>query len=210
MSVNAAPGAKRRLSATARRARILAAALDAFASGGYGATGMGQIAELSGVTRAVLYDHFPSKRELFLDALREQSGMFLGHVGASITGEGAAEERMRATTDAVFSFAERYPNAWRMLFVNATHGDPEIDAVWNDIAESRNHAVVMLLADDFRAAHIDPASRRAELIVEMLVGALTGAVEWRRKHRGVSRADAVDAALALLWTGLGQLAPDRA
>lgn len=207
MSVSAEDGVRRRLSGTARRALIIDAALDAFASGGYGATGMAQIAELAGVTRAVLYDHFTSKRDLFLEALREQNGVFLGYVGAGITGEGSAEERMRATTDAVFGFAERHPSAWRMLFVNATHGDPAIDAEWYGIARSRNHAVMRLLANDFRAGGVDPASQRAEVIVEMLVGALTGAVEWRRRHRSVSRAEAVDAALVVLWSGLARLAP---
>lgn len=180
--------------------------LDAFASGGYGATGMGDIADRAGVTRAVLYDHFPSKKALFLAVLAEQSAAFLGYIGARITGEGTPRERMRATTDAVFEFAERYPNAWRLLFVNATHGDAEIDARWNQVADERNYAVVHLLADDLRAAGIDPAGRQAVIIVEMLVGALTGAVEWRRKQRSAPpRTEAVDAAVQLLWTGLGHL-----
>ncbi len=199
------PSGRRRLSATARRARIVESALDAFASGGYGATGMGEIAELAGVTRAVLYDHFPSKRALFLAVLTEQNATFLGHIGAHITTEASAEVRMRATTDAVFSFAERFPNAWRMLFVNATHGDPEIDSAWNETAQARHHAVVILLAADLRDAGIDPESGSAGVVVEMLVGALIGAVEWRRKHRGVSRADLVEAGMGLLWTGLGHL-----
>lgn len=205
MSVTASEG-RRRLSGPARRAKIVDAALDAFASGGYGGTGTTEVAERSGVTRSVLYDHFPSKRALFLGVLNEQSSLFLGHIGASITGEGSQAERMRATTDAVFGFAERYPNAWRMLFVNATHGDPEIDAAWQSAADSRNHAVVLLLADDLRAAGIDPETKRAVLLVEMLVGALTGAVEWRRRNSAMSRAEAVDAALGLLWSGLGSLA----
>jgi AcrR family transcriptional regulator len=196
------------MSAPRRRARAGAADLDAFASGGYGATGMAEVADRAGVTRAVLYDHFPSKKALFLGILREQNAAFLGHIGARITGEGSPAERMRETTSAVFEFAERHPNAWRMLFVNATHGDDEIDAAWNEIAGSRNHAVVLLLAEDFRARGIDPDSRRAEVIVEMLVGALTGAVEWRRKHRALSRAEAVDAAMDLLWAGLSQKSQD--
>lgn len=183
----------------------MVAALDAFASGGYGATGMGDVAELAGVTRAVLYDHFPSKKALFLAVLEEQRASFLGFIGASITGEGTQAERMRATTEAVFRFAERYPNAWRMLFVNATHGDDDVDAAWNAVAVSLNHAVALLLADDLRAAGVDPHGKVAAVIVEMLIGALTRAVEWRRKHPGMSRAEAVDAAMTLLWSGLGHL-----
>lgn len=193
---------QQRLTAPARRAHIVTAALDAFASGGYGATGMGEIAQLSGVTRAVLYDHFASKKALFLAVLEEQRATFLGFIAGRITGEGTKSERMRATTDAVFRFAERYPNAWRMLFVNATHGDPDLDAAWNDVAVSLNHAVTRLLADDLRAAGVDPDGQRAAVLVEMLIGALTRAVEWRRKHGGLSRTQTVDTAMDLLWTGL--------
>lgn len=196
---------QQRLTAPARRARIVAAALDAFASGGYGATGMADVAERSGVTRAVLYDHFASKRALFLAVLEEQRAAFLGFIAASITGEGAAAERMRATTAAVFRFAERYPSAWRTLFVNSTHGDPEVDAAWNDVAASLNHAVATLLADDLRDAAIDPAGKPAAVMVEMLIGALTRAVEWRGRRGGLSREDTVDAAMTLLWTGLEAL-----
>ncbi len=191
--------------APARRARILRAALDAFASGGYSGTGMGEIAELAGVTRAVLYDHFPSKKALFLAVLHEQNAVFLGHVGATITGEGPPEQRMRATMDAVFSFAERSPQAWQLLYGNPTHGDPEIDTAWQDVTAARNHAVGTLLAPDFGAAGIDPTSHRAEIIVEMLVGALSGGAEWRRRNRSFPRGQLVDAGADLLWTGLGHI-----
>ena len=49
---------RRRLRAPARRAAILRAAVEVFASRGYGSPGMAEIAEEAGVTRAVLYDHF--------------------------------------------------------------------------------------------------------------------------------------------------------
>lgn len=205
MSVNAPEQRRRRLRAPARRARIVGAALDAFASGGFSGTGMAQIADAAGVTRAVLYDHFPSKKALFLGVLHEQNATFLGHVGASITGDGPPEQRMRATMDAVFSFAERYPYAWQLLYGNPTHGDPEIDAAWREIAGARHQAVAAMLTSDFRTAGIDPSSRRAEIVVEMLVGALSGAADWRARRPGFPRAELVDAGADLLWTGLGHL-----
>jgi AcrR family transcriptional regulator len=196
---------KRRLRAPARRTRIAQAALHAFASQGYGSTGMGTIAQEAGVTRAVLYDHFASKKALFLAVLEEQNAIFLGHVGARITGEGSAEERMRATLDVVFSFAEQHPDSWRLLFGNATHGDAEVDAAWRAVHANRTYAVAALLARDAQAAGIDPDSRRAEIMVELLISALSGAVAWWREHPGAPRAALVDAAHDLLWTGLGQL-----
>ena len=61
--------ARRRLTAEERRAKILSAAVQAFATDGYDRTSMDHIAALSKVTKPVLYDHFPSKQALFLTVL---------------------------------------------------------------------------------------------------------------------------------------------
>lgn len=195
---------RRRLPAPARRTRILGAALEAFASGGYGPTSMADIAQASGVTRAVLYDHFASKKAVFLAVVEQQNALFMGHVGARIAGEGTARDRMRGTMDAVFRFAEAHPHAWRLLFGNATHGDPGLDATWREIRAARVTAVAALLAADARAAGLDRSPAQIEIIVEMLVGALTGAVGWWREHPEATREDLVDAGTELLWTGLGR------
>jgi AcrR family transcriptional regulator len=165
---------------------------------------MDRIAELAGVTRAVLYDHFASKKALFLAVLEEQNQFFLGHIAASIRSEGSAEERMRATMDAVFSYAERNPQSWKLLFGNATHGNDAIDAAWRHTTLTRTTAVAMLLAPDALQIGIDPSSERAQIIVEMLIAALKGAVEWRQEHPSTPRSALVDAGADLLWIGLGQ------
>ena len=200
------PVPRRRLRAPARRAAILRAAVDVFASRGYGSPGMAEIAQEAGVTRAVLYDHFGSKRDLFISALNEQSAVFLGHVGARITGEGTPRQRMRDTVDAVFSFAERHPAAWALLYKNDVHGDREVDAAWLESRRGRSAAVAQMLAGDLAEVGIDAATPRAGLIVGMLVGALSaGAGEWRREFPGVAREDVVDLAMSLLWPGMSQL-----
>lgn len=164
---------------------------------------MAEIAAEAGVTRAVLYDHFTSKRDLFISALNEQSAVFLGHVGARIASDGSPRERMRGTVDAVFSFAERRPAAWALLYKNDVHGDPEVDSAWRESRRSRSAAVAEMLADDIGDT---PGTPRADLIVEMLVGALAaGAGEWRRELPGVPREEVVNVAMNLLWTGMSRL-----
>ncbi len=193
------------MSAPARRERILAAALEAFGSSGYGATSMADVAARAGVTRAVLYDHFASKKSLFLAVLEEQSAIFIGHVGASITGSGTHRDRMRETMKAVFDFAERHPQTWSLLFGSTSNGDGEIDDVVSQAHRRRAAAVGMMLAADLEDAGIDPGGRRAEIIVEMLISALRGAVEWRRVNSGTGIDELIDGGTDLLWTGLGQL-----
>jgi AcrR family transcriptional regulator len=195
---------RRRLPAPARRTRILAAALEVFAARGYGGTSMADIAQASGVTRAVLYDHFASKKAVFLAVVEQQNALFMGHVGARIAGEGTARERMRGTMDAVFRFAESHPDAWRLLFGNATHGDASLDATWREIRAGRVSAVAALLAADARQAGLDANPAQAQIMIEMLLAALAGAVAWWREHPDAPRGDLVDAGTELLWTGLGR------
>jgi AcrR family transcriptional regulator len=167
---------------------------------------MAEIADEAGVTRAVLYDHFGSKRDLFIAALNEQSAVFLGHVGAHIAGEGTPRERMRHTVDAVFSFAERHPAAWTLLYTNDVHGDREVDAAWRESRRSRSAAVTQMLSDDLAEVGVDSGTLRAELVVEMLVGALSaGASEWRREFPAAPRDEVVEIAMGLLWTGMSRL-----
>ena len=58
-----------RLPRTARRAQLLHVALDVFAESGYHAASMDEIAERAGVSKPVLYQHFPGKLDLYLALL---------------------------------------------------------------------------------------------------------------------------------------------
>ena len=188
--------------AAARRERIVDAALQEFASGGYAGTSMGSIAERAGITRAVLYDHFDSKEALYLALLEERNAAFLSHVAAQITGAGGPRERMRETIDTVFAFAESEPASWRLLFSGELSGDGEPARARLQVHNQLVGAVGALLAADAEAAGIDPAAREA--MVEMLISALRGAVEWRARNPKAEREAVVDAAMELLWRGLAR------
>jgi AcrR family transcriptional regulator len=199
---------KRRLRGPARRATVLNSAASVFAARGYATTSMAEIAESAGVTRAVLYDHFASKKAIYLAVLGEQSALFLGHVGAAIALEARPGMRMRRTMESVFAFADRYPHSWRVLYANSRNGDPEIDAAWQEAWDARVSEVGRLLADDLSQAGMEPGDARSRVVVEMLVGALTAAVENGRLRRGDSREDLLEAGTALLWVGLRHIGQD--
>src|SRR3712207_9276320 len=73
--VDSGPGATARgvrLPRSARRKQLLGAAQEVFVAQGYHAAAMDDIAERAGVSKPVLYQHFPGKLDLYL-ALLEQS-----------------------------------------------------------------------------------------------------------------------------------------
>ena len=63
------PGTRSRMSAADRREVILDAARTAFADTGYHETSLDAVAERAGVSKALLYEHFSSKRELYVAML---------------------------------------------------------------------------------------------------------------------------------------------
>src|SRR5438067_13200377 len=114
-----------RLPAPARRRQLLDVAETEFASRGYHRTSMNDIAESAGVTKPVLYQHFPSKRALYVELL-ESTGAELLTTLADATGRaGTARDRVEMGFRAYFEFALGNRSAFRLLLSTAIRSDPE-------------------------------------------------------------------------------------
>ena len=105
---------KRRLRADDRRALIVEAALEQFAEHGYDAASMGEIARRAGVTRTVLYDHFESKRALYVELVEDKHAELLARQRVEISADAPLAERLGAAVDVFYGFAESEPLAWRL------------------------------------------------------------------------------------------------
>lgn len=196
---------KQRLPASARRSLIVAAALEEFARDGYDAASMRRIGAAAGVTRTVLYDHFPSKRALFGALLQETNGTLLSHLQATLSTDAPMEERIAATIDAYLAFAEREPLAWKVLFPDHAPIDPEVSADHRRSRAESNRIFAALLAPDAKRAGIEPNSRIGQIVYAIHIASLRGVVRWWQSHPDVPREEVVEAAMAALWTGLGGL-----
>ena len=75
---SAGPARGGRLPRSARRKQLLAAAQEVFVANGYHAAAMDDIAERAGVSKPVLYQHFPGKLELYLALLDTQAEALSG------------------------------------------------------------------------------------------------------------------------------------
>lgn len=126
----------RHLGPELRRPLILDAALPLFAREGYDAVSMQQIADAASVSKPVLYSCFAGKEELF-DALARREDRRLRELVAASTPEappGDGEEtRLRATLTTLFRAVEQMPDAFRILYVQAS-GEDRIErgrALWH-------------------------------------------------------------------------------
>src|SRR5215207_1499997 len=157
-----------RLPGPERRHRILTAAIDAFASRGYDAASVSQIATAAGITKPVLYDHFASKRRLFEEAVEEIRDELIAR-GAEVMGRDAPiEERIRAAIDAFFAYVEERPAAARVLLV-VPRGEPALAEVSRRVqAEATAGIAALLAAEPGLLAGAPDRERRLELVTEFL------------------------------------------
>ena len=110
---------KRRLSAEARRERITEAAMKVFVEKGYESASFGEIARAADITRPVVYDHFRSKKELYLWLLERERDRAIEYVTAHLKTDGSAEARVRRTIDAFFGYAQEIPSPGACCFRRA-------------------------------------------------------------------------------------------
>jgi hypothetical protein len=115
---------------------------------------------------------------------------------------------MRATIDAFFAFAEREPLAWRLLFPDRPPVDPEAADDHRRLRSEATRMLAAMLAADAHRAGIDPSSAVGQAIFALQQAALRDGVRWWRAHPDVTRDELVEAAMIVLWSGLGSMQAD--
>ena len=197
---------RRRLSAAERRERILAAATEVFAESGYHAASMSQIAERAGVVASVIYDHFPSKRDLHIELIRIHGDALIERTITSITPAGPLE-MLQESIDIYFVGVEEDPFAWRFLFRDPP-GDPEIAEAWracHDRATEGIAALTRLGVPDLAELTDLPADQAAWMLAKVSQSATNGLAQWWYENREVPREQVADLARRILWDGFDRM-----
>src|SRR5438876_12454709 len=95
-----------RLPRSARRKQLLAAAQEVFVAQGYHAAAMDDIADRAGVSKPVLYQHFPGKLELYLALLDTHCEVLIGNVRSAMTATADNKERVSGAMRAYYEFVD--------------------------------------------------------------------------------------------------------
>ena len=188
-----------RLPREQRRQQVLAAALDVFATSGYHAASMDEIADHAGVSKPVLYQHFPGKLDLYLAILDNGIDELMAAARTALTGTTDNATRVRDMVTAYFRFVEDPRGAYRLVFESDLSNDPtvrqRVDAA--DLALARLSARV--IAEDTGLSEDD-----ALLIASGMQGMVqVAARRWLRvgDHRA-SRDEATELITSLAWRGI--------
>lgn len=189
-----------RLPRSARRAQLLDAALQVFVRQGYHAALMDDIAEQAGISKPVLYQHFPSKLDLYLALLDTQAADLVDRVRAALESTTDNRERVRGAITTYFDFVESKGEAYRLVF----ESDLRNEATVRERIEAALDTCVEAIADTIAAdTGVGPAEAR------MLAVGLTGLAEvsarwWLASGGSVSKERAVDLLVSLAWRGLSR------
>jgi AcrR family transcriptional regulator len=134
-----------RMPADQRRQQLFDVARERFSQQGFHATSMDEIAEAAGVTKPVLYQHFPSKRALYVELL-EDTGRQLLTLLADATGRaGSGRERVELGVRAYFEFAVGNRAAFRLLLGTSMRNDPEFARIVEEILDAASETISTLI-----------------------------------------------------------------
>src|SRR5881275_2259278 len=135
---------RKRLSAEDRRTAILDAALEVFGARGFHGASIDEIAQTGGISKALIYEHFPSKRDLHVSLLeRHVQEIFMRLAAAAATSD-PGEVRLRAGVDAFLRFVEERRDAFRMVFRDAV--EPEVAELIASVQRQTAAAVAGMIA----------------------------------------------------------------
>ena len=196
---------RKRLTGEERRAAILDAALAVFAERGYHASSIDDIARKGGISKALIYEHFASKQDLYTELLEQHAGELFSALAEAISEAGrSATARLAVGFDAFYGFVEEHRVAWRMLFREAT--DPEAVAVLDRITAEVTAFVAGVIAEDpgVRRNEVD-AEHGVQVIAQLLVGALQSLATWWADHQELPRERIVEMTMDFAWLGLERL-----
>ena len=116
-------GAKRRMRAPERRRQLLEVARKVFGRRGYHTVTMDAVAKEAGVTKPILYDHFESKRELYLALLEADLSNLQRRLTDGLENSRGNRERIRASFQTYFDFVDEHAEGFRLLMQEAVGGD---------------------------------------------------------------------------------------
>ena len=208
--MDAAIGAPtRRLTAERRRRQLFSVALELFAQRGYRATTMDDIADAAGVTKPLLYQHFSSKRALYLELVDSIARELLTAVREAVMEADGPRQQVELGFAAYFRLVVSKEAEFRLLY-GRDQDDPELGRALRAVEDAIAEAI-----DPLIAAGLDDDHRRllAYGIVGMAEGASRRFMAQRREGEGDGALEEEALRLArrvadLAWAGLRSVHSD--
>src|SRR5713226_9147726 len=181
-----------------RRRQLLDAALEMFVSQGYHAAAMDEIAERAGVSKPVLYQHFPGKLELYLALLDESAHELVAIVRDALSSTTDNKQRVPATFRAFFDYVGTSGEAFRLVFESDLSNEPAVRARLERTMQECAEMVTQFIHSDAGLGEAE-----AHLLGMALVGmAQVSSRYWLSTDRAIPKDAAEQLLSRLAWRGI--------
>ena len=187
-----------RLPRKARREQLLMSAQTIFVARGYHAAAMDEIAENAGVSKPVLYQHFPSKLDLYLALLEQSTEDLVRRVQSALDGTHDNQRRVRAAIEAYFAFVDDEAAAFRLVFESDLTNEPAVRTIIEGVDVRCAEAISHVIAADTGV----PADQAMLVAMGLLGMAQTAARYWLREKGAIPRDQASKMMSVLAWRGV--------
>ena len=185
-----------RLPARERRQQLLDVALDVFSGTGFHETPRDDIAAAAGVTKPVLYQHFTSKRSLYLHLVDDVGQRMARAIAVKTSDTDSPREQVESGVAAYFDFVADNRAAFLLLFEGADRSDADVAEAVNRIEDSMAELVAPLIA-----AGIEADQQRA--LAYGIVGAAEAAGRaWATGKLNIDASHLAVEIAELAWSGL--------
>ncbi len=183
-----------------RRAQLLDSALEVFVAQGYHAAAMDDIAERAGVSKPVLYQHFPGKLDLYLALLEHAAEQIISDTRSALASTQDNEQRVEATVQVFYDYVAHDEGAFRLVFESDLTNEPAV--------REQVDRVTAICADEITAVIEEDTGlpdEAARLIAVSLVGmAQVSARFWLQAGGEIPREEAASLVAGLAWRGVSR------
>lgn len=187
-----------RLPRLARRRQLLAAAQEVFVARGYHAAAMDEIAERAGVSKPVLYQHFPGKLELYLALLEQHAEALVAKQREALESTGDNRQRVLASMQGYYDFVAGEGEAYRLVFESDLRNLPEV----REKVEQTTAQCAELIGEVIRQ-DTSISEEEAHLLSIGLVGMAETSARYWLTSSGTIPKDAAEQLIArLAWRGI--------
>ncbi len=191
-----------RLPRRERRVQLLDSALEVFVAQGYHAAAMDDIAERAGVSKPVLYQHFPGKLELYLALLDAACDQVIANCRHALASTHDNKTRVAAAMAAFYSYVADERGAFRLVFESDLTSEKSVRVHVERVTSECAAMIADVIHDDTGL----PAEQSHLLAVSLVGMAQVSARFWVSESGGrsgrLTQAEAIELVSGLAWRGI--------
>ncbi|MCD6114690.1 TetR/AcrR family transcriptional regulator [bacterium] len=160
------------------RRKILKTASELFSEFGFLGVSMETIAKKLNITKAALYYHFKSKKELYFEVLEKSFQNLVDSIDREISRANSPEEAFKRAIKGYLKFGQKEKNLIRCLVLKTPDQDSEITSYITKLRKRINHRLQAILKEILKKLPNSLLSKKIDLkyTTSFLLGTMNGLI----------------------------------